>query len=85
MVQGLQSQRNLENGAASLWSIWLSGNEEVFRRIKRKEKLICNLIKLRSREWALATDLIIPEILNWWKSNPSGAVMGCISFGEKSC
>lgn len=44
--------------ATVLWTMWLSRNEEVFRGTKRNAGRILSLMKIRTKEWAVALGLL---------------------------
>ncbi|KAK1379692.1 hypothetical protein POM88_026436 [Heracleum sosnowskyi] len=63
--------------AATLWTLWMTRNLNVFEGKKTAKKMLENLIILRSASWSEAINLINPGCLNLWIRNPMGLVLTC--------
>lgn len=60
--------------SASLWVIWITRNDNVFAKNRQSQMDRLALVKLQSKEWCLASNLILKDALCWWNSNPMGSI-----------
>ncbi|KAK1398519.1 hypothetical protein POM88_008382 [Heracleum sosnowskyi] len=57
-----------------MWTLWLNRNQIVFNNSKVSLEEVVKLVKVRSREWALARNIILEDAVLWLESNPTGVV-----------
>lgn len=56
---------------ASLWTLWLSKNEDIFINKGRKTHYTTKFINFKAKEWVLALELILPRKLIYMESLPT--------------
>lgn len=69
--------------SSSIWSIWLSRNNEVFKKSNTTSDNLLNLVRVQSKEWAIAFSLIHKDAAYCWFRNPVGVVTGSEEFKIK--
>ena len=60
--------------SASLWSIWVARDDQIFNKIKIKEKKIQELIFIRVAKWGSASNIMSFGQGPLWRVNPIGAL-----------
>lgn len=76
----LTSHKNLRVGggvclSALLWTIWMARNNLIFRGHRMSCNDIDLIIKQRSFEWCIASNLILPDQFTTWFISPSHALV----------